>query len=98
MGMSLDTYLGLTPYQFGLCWQKHQEQKQQERQAAELVQWQVARWQVWRSLCPPQKKKISQFDLITLPGDDQVKEQTTTAKKTAPRDEHRFRTLADKWK
>jgi hypothetical protein len=85
--------------------EKHREQKHQERQDEELLRWSVARWQVWRAMCPPDKKTISQFDLIELRHDKELKEylkkQKPKKQQRTPeekkKDEQRFRTLADKW-
>lgn len=100
MGMGLETFLSLTPDQFRDCYMQFLEAEKEKREADELARWQVARWQVWRSLCPPQGKKLSQFDMITLPGDDRIKQQIKDKKaksKRPERDPVRFEYLAKKW-
>jgi hypothetical protein len=96
MGMSLDTYLGLTPSQFQRAYELYLEKIKSDREHAENVAWQVARWQVFRTLCPPDKKKISVFDLIELPGDKELR-KPKTGKGKPVKDEARFRALAEKW-
>lgn len=100
MGMSLETYLQLTPYQFQKVYECYLDKIKKDREYAENVAWQVGRWQVFRTLCPPTKKKIGVFDLIELPGDEQYKKAAAKARaKGRPeKDENRFRKLAEKWK
>ena len=96
MGMSLETYLGLTPSQFQRAYTLYLEKVKSDREHAENVAWQVGRWQVFRTLCPPQKKRISVFDLIELPGDEAYKKAKAKGK-AKEKDEKRFRALAEKW-
>lgn len=100
MGMSLDSYLGLTPSQFQRAYELYLEKIKSDREHAENVAWQVGRWQVFRTLCPPDKKRISVFDLIELPGDERLRQaQAPKRRKDTPeKDEKRFRALAEKWK
>jgi len=98
MGMSLETYLGLTPSQFQRAYELYLEKIKSDREHSETVAWQVARWQVWRTLCPPKKKKISVFDLIKLPGDEQFKKAKKKTEGSPVKDEKRFAAIADKWK
>jgi len=97
MGLSLETYLSLTPFQFQEAYNRYLEKVKSDREHAENVAWQVARWQVFRTLCPPQKKQISVFDLIELPGDEAYKKAKEKAK-AKEKDEVRFKALAEKWK
>jgi hypothetical protein len=95
MGMSLDSFLMLTPDQFEIAYNNWLELKVSERKASDLQAWQIARWQVWRTLCPPEKKEISPLDLIMLPGDETViKEQNKKTQSTR----ERFEELGEKWK
>jgi hypothetical protein len=98
MGMSMETYLQLTPYQFQKAYEYFLEKTRLDREHAENVAWQVGRWQVFRTLCPPNKKKISVFDLIELPGDQALKKSKAKRKGIPEKDENRFRKLAEKWK
>ncbi len=97
MGMSLETFLMLTPDQFMLAYEAFRERIRAEAEHSEQLAWNVARWQVWRAMCPPEgKKQLSVFDLLTLPGDETIKQEK--AKKVTPSTEDRFRRLAEKWK
>ena len=91
MGMSYETFLALTPYQFRRAYELFIEKTYKDRDQAELNAWQVARWQVWRTLCPPEGKQISVMDLIELPGDNRMK-------KDIKPDPERAKRLAEKWK
>ena len=91
MGMSYESYLQLTPYQFRRAYELFIDKVQKERDQAELNAWQVARWQVWRTLCPPQGKQISVMDLIELPGDKRNKKELKP-------DPERAKRMAEKWK
>jgi len=93
--MSYETFLSLTPYQFQKAYSNFIDKTNKDREQEELTAWQVARWQVWRTLCPPDLKKISVMDLIELPGDKKYKASTGQDNK---RDEKRFEDLAKLWK
>ncbi len=99
MGMGMETFLSLTPGQFADSYNEFREAEKERREADSLVQWQTARWQVWRTLCPPQGKKLSQFDLLDLPGDNEIKEAAKKKRKRnrPERDPERFRALKNKW-
>ena len=94
--MSYETYLELTPGQFRGAYKAFIDKVNSDRQHAENTSWQVARWQVWRTMCPPQQKQISVFDLIKLPGDEQFK--TKKPDVNTEKDNKRFSALTDKWK
>jgi hypothetical protein len=91
MGMSYETYLSLTPYQFQKAYINFIDKINKDREQAELTAWQVARWQVWRTLCPPVGKEISMLDLIELPGDKRLRKEVKP-------DPERAKRLAEKWK
>jgi hypothetical protein len=93
MGMSLETFLGLTPHQFRIARTRFFERISKERQQAELTAWQVARWQVFRTLCPPTEKQIRITDLVKLPGDEGFE-----TPKPPESTKERFEKLADSWK
>jgi len=90
MGMSYESYLSLTPYQFRKAYELFLDKISKEREQSELTAWQVARWQVWRTLCPPEGKQISVLDLIELPGDKRKEEPKP--------DPERAKRIAEKWK
>lgn len=91
MGMSVDTYLSLTPYQFQKAYALFIDKVNKEREQEELTAWQVARWQVWRTLCPPPGKQLSVIDLIELPGDKRYKKEVKP-------DPERAKQVAERWK
>ena len=91
MGMSYESYLSLTPYQFRKAHEAFIDKINKERDQAELTAWQVARWQVWRTLCPPEGKEISVLDLLELPGDKRYKKELKP-------DPERAKRIAEKWK
>lgn len=97
MGMSYESYLSLTPSQFQGAYNRFLKKTTSDREHAENVAWQVARWQVWRTLCPPEQKKISVFDLIELSGDAQLIAKQKN-QEIQEKDEKRFKALAEKWK
>lgn len=96
MGMSVEDYLALTPSQFAGAYKRFLEKVESDRSHTEMLSWQVARWQVFRTLCPPRKQKITVFDLLQLPGDEAFR--SSKKKNRPPRDETRFRKLAEMWK
>ena len=75
MGLGLDDFLNLTPFEFEAIQSAYFEKIVADREWEENLQWQVARWQVWRNMCPPDKKQLSVIDLIELPGDEEIKAQ-----------------------
>lgn len=91
--MNYETYCSLTPTQFQEAYRVFLKKTAKDRDQAELVAWQVARWQVWRSLCPPDLKKMSVLDLLQLPGDP-----NPDAPVKKKKDPEKFRKLAEKWK
>ena len=104
MGMGLDTYLGLSHDQFWRAYRDWEGQRRRDRETDGLNQWQIARWQAWRELCPPDKKSLSQFDLIELPGDKETMEylykkrrEKTKKPKEPMKDEKRFRAVVKRW-
>jgi len=97
MGMSVESFLMLTPDQFADAYEVFRNRIKAEAEHSEQLAWNVARWQVWRTMCPPQgKKQLSVMDLLPLPGDEVIKQEK--AKKIIPSTEDRFRKLAEKWK
>ena len=105
MGMSLDTYLGLSYDQLWRAYEDWEGQRQKDREADELSQWRIARWLAWRTHCPPDKKSPSQFDFIELAGDKEIKEYLEKKKKEkvknrpkkSQKDERRFRAIVKHW-
>ncbi|PTN08039.1 hypothetical protein C8N47_11179 [Mangrovibacterium marinum] len=99
--MSLETFLGLTPDQTISAWHLWKKQKEEDSKRTDLTAWQIARWQSWVNLYPPEMKEASQFDILKLEGDDELKEYLKKKKEQVgnkpERDERRFRALAKKW-
>lgn len=103
MGMSLDTYLQLTPGQTVEAYLQWKQEKQEDFERDDLSRWRIARWQTWTQLYPPDKKTASQFDILDLPGDDKIKEylkkkREAKKRKQPARDERRFRAIVERWK
>jgi hypothetical protein len=96
MGLSLETYLDLTPFQFSEVYKRFLERIEKEREWQELKDWQIARWQVWRTLCPPNdKKEYSVLDMLELPGDREAKEKEK--EKTEPSSRDRYEALKQRF-
>lgn len=85
MGLSRGDWMALTPKQYVLY--RESFYKRQDRQERE--RWEVARWQVFRTLCPPDKKRIGLKDLIEFPWEGKAKAQA--------KDKERFEELAKLW-
>lgn len=105
MGMGLETYLQLTPEETLDAYNAWMKQKNDEFSEKSLLQWRIARWQSWVALYPPKLKRASEFDILELRGDDELKEaikkrkeEEKAKKKKAPmRDARRFRAITQKW-
>lgn len=100
MGLDLESFLSLTPYEFQAVHTAFIKKTQSDRDWEEIKDLRVARWQVLKMLCRPQKKEISVYDLIELPGDKEQKERMKAAdreqrKKSTP---ERFAELKNKWR
>ena len=100
MGLDLETYLSLTPFEFQEVYKAFVEKASLDREWQELKDMRVARWQVFRTLCPPQQKTISVYDLIELPGDKEQKERIEAISKAKEQrsTQERFEELKNKWK
>lgn len=94
MGMSYETFMSLTHNQFIEAHDAWLIKVKADREHHELTAYRVARWHLWRTLCPPDQDKISEYDLLLLPGEEKPKEETKEVKSTR----ERFETLAEKWK
>lgn len=73
MGLGLEDFLNLTPFEFNEAHKAFIEKLNADREWQYNAMMQVARWQVFKTLCPPQQKQISILDLIELPGDEVYK-------------------------
>lgn len=82
MGLGLEDFLNLTPFEFQAVYLKHIEKIEKEREWETNTRWQIARWKVFRTLCPPQQKSISIFDLIELPGDEIIRQRKKSEETT----------------
>lgn len=100
MGLDLETYLSLTPFEFQEVHKAFIEKTTSNRDWEEIKDMRVARWQVFRTLCPPKKKEISIFDLIELPGDKEQKERIEAVKleQNKRSTAERFEQLKELWK
>lgn len=98
MGLSLDTYLDLTPFQFVEAYHSFMERIAKEREWHELKDWQIARWQVWRTLCPPNdKKEYSVMDVLELPGDKDAEDKKKAEAQGEESSRGRFEALKNKF-
>jgi len=92
MGLGLDDFLDLTPYEFQVAYQMYLDKINADREWEYLKAMRVARWQVFRTLCPPQgKKKISVYDLVELPGDQEIMEHMKTENSSEESTEEKFK-------
>ncbi len=89
MGLSLDTFLGLTPQQFELAYEKFIERIEADDIQAERR----ARLVAFRTVCPPEGKTLSVYDFWYIKGDELMKQ----AAKPKPSKRNRFEELNKKW-
>jgi hypothetical protein len=88
--MSRDDFLSLRPDEFEYLYRHYQETDIQRREESYRMQWESARWQVFRTLCPPDKKQITVYDLIEFPWEkEEIEKQKST--------EERFRQVVKKF-
>lgn len=92
MGLGLNDFLDLTPFDFikAKCkYLEYQRDLQKER-------WEIARWQVFRSTCPPTARikngLLRPSDFIEFTWEEKVKKQVVKA------DQNRVNRLVEKWK
>jgi len=99
MGLDLETYLSLTPFEFQEVYKSFTEKTVSDREWEEIKDMRVARWQVFRTLCPPQQKKVSVYDLVELPGDKEIKERIKAKEQaqTQGSTPERYEELKEKW-
>ncbi|RKE02304.1 hypothetical protein [Marinifilum flexuosum] len=95
MGLSLETFLSLTPFEFQECYSAYLKKLNNDREWEYLKSMRVARRQVFRTLCPPPGKQISEFDLWELPGDNEIKDHQN--EKTGGSTKERYEELKEKW-
>jgi len=91
MGLSLESFLGLTPQQFSIAYEKFMERIEADDIQAERR----ARLMAFRIIAPPDKKKISIYDLWEIKGDTEVKREQR--KKQKPSSRNRYEELKNKW-
>jgi len=92
MGLSLETFLSLTPFEFQEAYSAFLKKMNSDREWEYLKSLRVARKQVFRMLCPPQNKQISESDLWELPGDEKAEKKTEGSTKA------KFEDLKERWK
>ncbi len=93
MGLGLDDFLDLTPFEFIAVKNRYLEQQYEQKKE----QWEMTRWQVFRNICPPQPRTKGGYlkprDFIVFPWEE--KEVKKEYKKADP---ERVRRLIEKWK
>lgn len=88
MGLGLEDFLSLTPFEFAEAWQKWVKQREHEQQQ----EWERVRMQVFWTLCPPQEKQITIYDINRFPWEKDVVIPQQPAST-----EERFNQLKNKW-
>lgn len=91
MGLSLETFLSLTPQQFNIAYEKFIERIEAEDIQAERR----ARLNAFRSVCPPPGKKLSLYDFWEIKGDKEI--QQAAKKAQVPGSKERAEYLKKKW-
>jgi len=93
MGLGLDCFLDLTPFEFITIKGKYLEQQHE----LQKERWEIARWQVFRTVCPPQSKSkrglLGVKDFILFPW-----EKKEPDKKLQKADPEHVKRLIEKWK
>ena len=86
MGLSLETFLDLTPFEFNEAHRLFIEKIEKDREAQFYMQMYTARLQLFRQLCPPKGKTLRITDLWELPGEaTQLKKEREKKKSTKER-------------
>ncbi|MGQ1889129.1 hypothetical protein ACT29H_01675 [Thermophagus sp. OGC60D27] len=89
MGLGLDTFLNMTPFEFAEAWQLWVKNKEHEERLA----WERTRMQVFWTICPPQKKQITPYDINRFPWEREIKTPHDAPMST----QERFEMLKKKW-
>lgn len=97
MGLSLDTYLALTPFEFREVHQRFIERIERDRESREIGEWRRTRWLAWSTGNYDRAKVESEFDILELPYDTELKaaREAKAEKETSSRD--RYEALKNKW-
>lgn len=69
LGMSLEDFLDISPFEFSeihASWLELQEHREHN-------EWDRARWSIFKTLCPPDKKSITIYDIQDFEWDPQQK-------------------------
>jgi hypothetical protein len=87
LGISLDDFLDLSPSEFSEAYESWLEvEKIRDRN-----EWDRARWTVFKTLCPPEKKRITIFDIESFEWDPKM-----AVKKAPPSTKERFEEMKKK--
>jgi hypothetical protein len=92
MGLSLETFRGLTPQQFNIAYEKFIERLEADDIQAERR----ARLAAFRTVCPPPGKKLKLYDFWHIKGDEEIKKAEKKAQK--PSSQAKFNQLKNKWR
>jgi hypothetical protein len=98
MGMSIGTFLELTPSQWQAAYDAWLEMRTADAKNDMLRRMHAARWMVSKMLAPPFKpgESFTIFDLIELDGDKEMLEEIR--KKTPQSTKERFEELKERWR
>jgi len=91
MGLSLETFLDLTPQQFEGAYERYIEKIETD----DILLERVARKAVFKLLTPPEKKGVSLYDWWPIKGDRKARQEIK--KKQKPSTRNRFEELNKKW-
>jgi len=95
IGLSLDTFLGLTLQQFDNAYERYMDRIEADDIQAERN----ARLTAFRIVCPPEGKTLSLYDFWPIKGDEELKRLAKAAKKKKqkPSTAARYEQLKNKW-
>lgn len=96
MGLSLESFLGLTLQQFNNAYERFMERIEADDIQAERN----ARLIAFRVVCPPEGKTLSLYDFWPIKGDEELKRLAAVnqTKKQKPSTQDRYEALKNKWR
>ncbi len=100
MGLSLETYLDLTPFEFREAHRRFIERIEKDREASELNEWRRTRWLAWVTGNFDRNKAQSEFDILELPHDNELRAALEKKKhgESEASSRERFEALKNKWR
>lgn len=97
MGLSLETYLALTPFEFAAAYQRFIERVEKDRESRELGEWRRTRWLAWSTGNYDRNKVQSELDILELPHDAELIAAREAKEKAEASNEPRYEALKNKW-